>query len=58
MGDLYDGVWIGWLDLFITPLQSLVITITLQPNSSSWTAEDSLHSDSVLYYLYSLEADP
>jgi hypothetical protein len=36
--------WIGWLELLTTPLQSLVITINLQPNPSSLTAEDSLHS--------------
>jgi hypothetical protein len=35
-------------------------TINLQPNTSSLTAEDSIHYDydSVLYYLYSLEEDP
>jgi hypothetical protein len=35
------------------------LTIKIQPNSSSWTAEHSLHSrsDLILYYLYSLEAD-
>jgi hypothetical protein len=38
------------------------LTINLQANHTSFTAKDSLHSDSdsdsVLYYLYSLEADP
>jgi hypothetical protein len=36
------------------------LTINLQPNPSSWTADDSLHShsDSVLYYLHSLEVHP
>jgi hypothetical protein len=51
-----NGVWIGWLDLLITPLQLLVITIDYnnstiknnQPNPSSWTDENSPHSYSDL----------
>jgi hypothetical protein len=41
-------------------INTFLITINLQPNASSLTAEDSLHShsDSVLYCLHSLEAEP
>jgi hypothetical protein len=35
-----NGFWIGWLDLLITSLQSLLITI----NYNQSVAEDSLHS--------------
>jgi hypothetical protein len=50
---LIKGGWVEWLNLPITPLQSLVITINynktinLQPNPSSWTAKDLLHSHSL-----------
>jgi hypothetical protein len=41
-----NGFWIWWLVLLTPSLQSLLITINLQPNSSSSTAEDTLHSRS------------
>jgi hypothetical protein len=47
-----DVIWIEWLDLFITPCtitrnpnQLQWLTINLQPNLSSLTAENSLNSD-------------
>jgi hypothetical protein len=47
------GFWIGWLDLLTTSFtislnhnQLQELTISLQPNPSSLTAEDSLHSRS------------
>jgi hypothetical protein len=53
---------IGFISIFF--VESLVITINFKPNSSSLTAENSLHSRShslsllIVYHLYSLEADP
>jgi hypothetical protein len=62
-----NGVWdwmIGFIDhsftITLNHNQLQELTINLQPNSSSWNDEDSLHfrSLSVLYYFYSLEAEP
>jgi hypothetical protein len=58
---------IGFTDTFFTIYrnhnQLQYLTINLQPNPSSLKSEDLPHSrslwfDSILYYVYSPEADP